>query len=182
MRVAMAAALLALPVQASAGPTHQASAWGVSPAGVQVSARRVEMSARPPAVAALRAPAGALDGEELRARASEGMITLAQAPAGMEVAPAPGAVLRGLDKIAGAARDLEVSVGDSVTFGRLTITLTACRYPVGNPAADGFAHLIIHDERVAEPVFRGWMVAASPALNALDHPRFDVWLIRCTSP
>ena len=106
----------------------------------------------------------------------------AQAPQGLQVAPAPGAILRGLDKIAGAAQDLEVAAGDSVTFGRLTITLTECRYPVGNPAADGFAHVIIHDAREAEPVFRGWMVASSPALSALDHPRFDVWLIRCTSP
>ena len=110
----------------------------------------------------------------------------AQAPANprmeLDVAPAPGAVLRGLDKVAGAARDLEVSVGDSVVFDRLTITLTDCRYPVGNPAADGFAHLVIHDTRRPEAIFRGWMVASSPALNALDHPRFDIWLIRCTSP
>lgn len=105
----------------------------------------------------------------------------AQAPEGLEVAPAPGAVLRGLDKVAGAASDIRLAVGESVNFGRLTITLTECRYPLGNPAADGFAHLVIHDTRRPEAIFRGWMVASSPALNALDHPCFDVWLIRCTS-
>jgi hypothetical protein len=29
------------------------------------------------------------------------------------------------------------------------------------------------------PVFSGWMIASSPALNAMDHPRYDVWLLRC---
>ena len=27
--------------------------------------------------------------------------------------------------------------------------------------------------------FRGWMIASSPALMALDHARYDIWLIRC---
>jgi len=25
------------------------------------------------------------------------------------------------------------------------------------------------------------MIASSPALNALDHPRYDVWVMRCTT-
>lgn len=106
---------------------------------------------------------------------------LAQAPSEDRTVEAPGAVLRGLDKVAGAARDIPLGIGESANFGRLTITLTECRYPAGDPAADGFAHLVIHDSLRADVVFRGWMIASSPALNALDHPRFDVWLIRCTS-
>lgn len=105
----------------------------------------------------------------------------AQAPAPLEVAPASGAILRGLDKVAGAARDIPVAVGDSASFGRLTLTVLECRYPVGNPSGDGYAYVVIHDARAQEAVFRGWMIAASPALNALDHPRFDVWLMRCTN-
>ena len=30
-----------------------------------------------------------------------------------------------------------------------------------------------------ERLFDGWMIASSPALNALDHPRYDVWVIGC---
>ena len=105
----------------------------------------------------------------------------AQAPAGEATASGPGAVLRGLDKIAGTTQDIRLAAGESANFGRLTVTLTECRYPVENPAADAFAHVIIRDARLPEPVFRGWMIASSPALHALDHPRFDVWLIRCTS-
>ena len=29
--------------------------------------------------------------------------------------------------------------------------------------------------------WRGWMLADSPALSALDHPRYDLWLISCTT-
>lgn len=28
-------------------------------------------------------------------------------------------------------------------------------------------------------IFRGWMFASSPALNALEHPVYDVWVISC---
>lgn len=32
-----------------------------------------------------------------------------------------------------------------------------------------------------ENIFRGWMFASSPALNALEHPVYDVWVIDCTT-
>jgi Uncharacterized protein conserved in bacteria (DUF2155) len=28
-------------------------------------------------------------------------------------------------------------------------------------------------------VFTGWMFAASPGLNAVEHPIYDVWLVNC---
>jgi len=92
---------------------------------------------------------------------------------------ADGAVLRGLDKVSGALTDLEMTNGQTLVFGRLEVTLGECRYPVGNPAGDAFAYLVIRDGRDAAPVFQGWMIASSPALNALDHARYDVWLLRC---
>lgn len=109
-----------------------------------------------------------------------GGLTLAQG-SGQEVAAGQSATLRGLDKIAGTTRDFELRPGEVATFGRLTITLTECRQPAGDAGADAFAHLVIHDSLREREVFRGWMIASSPALNALDHPRFDVWLIRCSS-
>ncbi|MEM8770610.1 MAG: DUF2155 domain-containing protein [Pseudomonadota bacterium] len=30
-----------------------------------------------------------------------------------------------------------------------------------------------------ENIFRGWMFASAPALNALEHPVYDVWVIDC---
>ena len=31
----------------------------------------------------------------------------------------------------------------------------------------------------AASMFRGWMFASSPALNALEHPVYDVWVLGC---
>jgi hypothetical protein len=97
------------------------------------------------------------------------------------VASAPAAVLRALDKISGATTDFEILRGQTVVYGRLRITLGDCRYPADNPASDAWAWLEIRDPTLAEPAFSGWMVASSPALNALDHPRYDVWVLRCSN-
>jgi hypothetical protein len=96
-----------------------------------------------------------------------------------KAATAQGAVLRGLDKVSGALQDIELATGQTERFGRLDVTLGECRYPVGNPAGDAFAYLVIRPAGDARPVFEGWMIASSPALNALDHPRYDVWVLRC---
>lgn len=92
-----------------------------------------------------------------------------------------GALLRGLDKISGEVRDLDMSVGQTVRFGRLDVTLGECRYPVDDPSGDAFAFLRIEVEGLSGPAFEGWMIASSPALSALDHPRYDVWVMRCRS-
>lgn len=122
----------------------------------------------------------------LRGLALLAALTLAAPPLTAQseaVARAPGAELRLLDKVAGDVEDIALAAGASYASGRLTITLTECRYPVDDPASDAFAYLTIHDSLLPGtiPVFQGWMIASSPALNALDHARFDVWLLRCTT-
>jgi hypothetical protein len=99
----------------------------------------------------------------------------------VEVAEASGAHLRGLDKVSGEVTDFDIAVGETARLGRLAVTLGDCRYPVEDPAGNAFAFLTIEAEGLSEPAFRGWMVAASPALSALDHPRYDVWVMRCRS-
>mmetsp|Transcript_23272 Transcript_23272/g.40183 ORF Transcript_23272/g.40183 Transcript_23272/m.40183 type:complete len:119 (-) Transcript_23272:3170-3526(-) len=90
-----------------------------------------------------------------------------------------GAVLRGLDKFSGAVVDIELPAGRTVQFERLNITLTECRYPSGDPAGNAYAGLQITEAGRDGAVFSGWMVASSPALNAMEHARYDVWVMRC---
>lgn len=92
-----------------------------------------------------------------------------------------GAVLRGLDRISGDVADLSLSIGSDASLGRMRVTLRQCRYPVENPSGDAFAYMDIVDTKTDIPVFAGWMIASSPALNALDHPRYDLWVLRCTT-
>jgi hypothetical protein len=98
-----------------------------------------------------------------------------------QTATGDGAVLRVLDKINGEVMDLSLPNGTGGVAWRMQVELGECRYPVGNPAGDAFAFLTLRHEGAQEPLFRGWMIASAPALNALDHPRYDVWVIRCTT-
>ncbi|MFW2589015.1 DUF2155 domain-containing protein [Sagittula sp. SSi028] len=92
---------------------------------------------------------------------------------------APGAVLRSLDKLNAKVSDVTLSNGETHAMGLLDVTLRECRYPAGDPSGNAYAFLTIREAGVAAPVFEGWMVAASPALNPLDHARYDVWVLRC---
>jgi len=91
-----------------------------------------------------------------------------------------GAKLRALDTLTGKVTDLDIAVGQTMTFERLNIFVKECRYPKGNVNGDAFALIEITDVREDAPRFDAWMVASSPALSALEHPRYDVWLMRCS--
>lgn len=110
------------------------------------------------------------------------LIALPVTVSAQEFADADAGVLRWLDKLTGETADIEMVLGQEAQSGRLTIRLDACRYPADNPASDAEAHLTVMDQGVAKPVFDGWMVASSPALSAMDHPRYDVWVLRCVTP
>ena len=104
-----------------------------------------------------------------------------QAQAQEETAQASGALLRGLDKVSGQTTDITLKSGERAQLGTLNIALNECRYPAGNPAGDAFAGLDIREPGREAPVFQGWMIASTPALSAMDHARYDIWVIRCTT-
>jgi hypothetical protein len=94
-----------------------------------------------------------------------------------DVETATAGELRVLDKLTGEVTDLSLELRQTATLGFLTVTLNECRYPVDNPAGDAFTQLIVRDNDGT--LFSGWMLASAPALNAMDHPRYDVWALRC---
>ncbi|MEY3306517.1 MAG: hypothetical protein RLZZ413_555 [Pseudomonadota bacterium] len=108
-----------------------------------------------------------------------GVLALPAAAQDSAIAQAPGGVVRWLDKVSGDLADIDLGRGQSVVKGRLTIQLDECRYPYADPASNAYAHLTVIDSLSDTPVFSGWMIASSPALSAMDHPRYDVWILRC---
>lgn len=118
------------------------------------------------------------------------LLALALPVAAQETADAPaaeftdsdGAQLRFLDKLTSETGDVTLNVGQSAKFGRLVVRLDSCRYPTGNPSSDAEAHLTVSEETTGSELFNGWMLASSPALSALDHPRYDVWVLSCVLP
>lgn len=106
---------------------------------------------------------------------------LPAASVAQDVVVGTGAVLRGLDKLNGTSVDMVLASGEATELGRLTVILRECRYPADDLAGDAFAFMTIQDANTADPVFEGWMIASSPALNAMEHSRYDVWVLRCTT-
>lgn len=76
----------------------------------------------------------------------------------------------------------EVRVGSTVKFGPLFIKVQACRKtdPIDSPESASFLQVWeITTNNEAQWVFSGWMFASSPALSAMDHPIYDVWVLDC---
>lgn len=106
-------------------------------------------------------------------------LLLTGAAQAQSVTSGAGAVLRGLDKVNGQTADVEVFSGGGRALFGLEVDLADCRYPPGNPTGEAYAFLTIRSSTSDDIVFQGWMVASAPALNALDHSRYDVWVLRC---
>jgi hypothetical protein len=101
----------------------------------------------------------------------------------VETAEQGGARMRQLDKMTGRTRTFEIAAGTEEMVDRLRVRLATCRSPDDNALHGTMAFVQIWDTRRPgdAPVFSGWMFAESPALSALDHPRYDVWVISCTT-
>lgn len=95
------------------------------------------------------------------------------------VSSGTGAELRVLDKVSGQSSNYEIASGGKMEIGQLTVALRACRYPEGAPSNDAFAFIEVSETESAQSIFGGWMIASSPALNAMEHSRYDVWVLRC---
>lgn len=96
------------------------------------------------------------------------------------VTEATGAQLRGVDRINGDVFEVVVPSGQTARIEGINVRLNSCRYPIGNPSGDAYASLDIWDQSGTN-LFNGWMIASSPALSAMDHPRYDIWVMRCTT-
>lgn len=119
-------------------------------------------------------------------RAGTGAAALALALAGPaagqgEATTAGGVVIRALDRLSGETRDIELPTSSSALFDRMAIDHAECRHPAGNPSGDAYALLRVRDVASGDVLFQGWMIASAPSLSALDHPRYDVWVLRCTT-
>ena len=95
------------------------------------------------------------------------------------------AVLQGLDKVTAQVSTIEAPVGRTVRFGTLEIIARACdkRPPEEPPESAAFLDIWeVRRGEAATSLFRGWMFASSPALSAIEHPVYDVWMLDCRIP
>ena len=94
-----------------------------------------------------------------------------------------GAILQGLDKVTARVSTLEADNGQMVKFGSLEITVRRCQRSRPDQKLERAAFLEIDNidpsTKKKERVFSGWMFSSNPALSALEHPVYDVWVKDC---
>ena len=97
-------------------------------------------------------------------------------------AAADFAVLQGLDKITARISTFNAPLDYPVRFGSLEIVARTCQKTPPEEPPESAAFLEVTDVRPdseAIELFAGWMFASSPAISALEHPVYDVWVIDC---
>jgi hypothetical protein len=73
-------------------------------------------------------------------------------------------------------------VNRSARFGSLEITVRRCHKtpPEEPPESTAFLEIVdVRPDSPAVPLFTGWMFASSPAVSALEHAVYDVWVVDC---
>jgi hypothetical protein len=99
------------------------------------------------------------------------------------------AVLQGLDKVTARVSTVRASLEQPTQFGTLEVVARACRETPPTEPPESAAFLEIRELPPASDVdgtpvdlFSGWMFASSPAVSALEHPVYDIWVIDCAEP
>lgn len=111
-----------------------------------------------------------------------GLALAGAAPATAETIANPIAAFSGLDKITARITSFDVYIDETVQFGALQITPRACysRPPTETQRTSVFVEVDQVSLRGSVTrIFTGWMFADSPALHAVDHPVYDIWLVAC---
>ena len=95
----------------------------------------------------------------------------------------PTVKLQALDKATARTVTLEAAVGSTIEYGSVFIKIQACRKadPLDKPENASFLQVweIPVNSDKSEWIFSGWMFSSSPALSAMHHPVYDVWVLDC---
>lgn len=99
------------------------------------------------------------------------------------------AILQGLDKITARISPIYATLGLPTYFGSLEIVVRTCRETPPTEPPESAVFMEIRElppnadrEREPEMLFSGWMFASSPAVSALEHAVYDVWVVDCEEP
>ena len=101
------------------------------------------------------------------------------------------AVLQTLDKVTARTATVTLPINKASAVGPLFIEVKTCQKtpPTEQPEATAFLQIweakpktaTADDRTQSQWVFSGWMFMSSPALSAMNHPVYDVWVKDCTN-
>lgn len=90
--------------------------------------------------------------------------------------------MQAMDKITGRVSEIDIPVNGSATFGSFSIVVRKCLTHTPEETPENIAFVDVVDNYGTNKqinIFKGWMHSSSPALNAVEHPIYDVWLLNC---
>ena len=92
------------------------------------------------------------------------------------------AVLQGLNKVTARILRIYAPVNQSVSFGTLQVVVRSCSKAPPEEPPESAAFIEITEKQLSDTpkrVFSGWMFSSTPALSAMEHPVYDVWVVDC---
>jgi hypothetical protein len=99
------------------------------------------------------------------------------------------AILQGLDKVTARVSPVRAPLDQPTQFGTLEVVVRACRETPPTEPPESAAFLEIRELPPASDaagtsvdLFAGWMFASSPAVSALEHAVYDIWVVDCVEP
>ena len=84
-----------------------------------------------------------------------------------------------LDKVRAQPAPVTVKVGESTSFGSITVRVRSCFVRPPDQPADSTAFVEVSDVRGKTDVFRGWLLAGTPTVSQMEHPVYDLRLSSC---
>jgi hypothetical protein len=166
----------------------------VEPAPEATPAPAAPVAVAPPAPTIVVAPLETAEADVEEEAEEEAAVTPAAVQPETPATPARRqrgrfAVIDAIDKITAESMRFEVEVGGRPVAFRKTLIFTAraCEVSAGDElVSDAIAYLEVGLQprgllQINEPrqIFRGWMFASSPAVNGLEHPIYDAWVVGC---
>lgn len=96
-------------------------------------------------------------------------------------------VIGALDKVTARTSTVILKIGETVKIG--TLKVRAIRAWVSNPEEPPESKVFFEitekkeaEKKEVKEVFRGWMFASNPAVSALEHPVYDIWVVEVKGP
>ena len=90
--------------------------------------------------------------------------------------------MQAMDKITGKVSEIDVPVNGLANFGTFSILVRKCVTKSAEETPENTAFVdIVDNYQTSNPIniFKGWMFSSTPALNAVEHPIYDIWLLQC---
>lgn len=87
-----------------------------------------------------------------------------------------------MNKITGQVKEIDVSVNGLANFETFSILVRKCvtKSPEETPENTAFVD-VVDDYQTSTPtnIFKGWMFSSTPGINGVEHPIYDIWLLKC---